>query len=219
MDSTHHEPIHASSTLDLQRSWELDRDVADCRLCHRPFHFLLRRHHCRSCGHVVCDRCSSRRMRLTPQTMIEDPAIPAIHYPTIAQQPQRVCNSCAESLERQKRSRRMERSISRQSRMAECPMCGMGLLHHSLAEQEHHVAECLDKGSPPVRRPRYLVHQLSQDSPQLGEECPICFEDFVSGDSVARMVCLCSYHAHCLAEWLERGKGCPLHDHDSLVSF
>lgn len=32
-----------------------------------------------------------------------------------------------------------------------------------------------------------------------------------TGEKIARMICLCSYHRHCLAEWLERGKGCPVH--------
>ena len=40
--------------------WARDEDVTECPRCHRGFGFLLRRHHCRYCGQIFCDRCSSR---------------------------------------------------------------------------------------------------------------------------------------------------------------
>ncbi|KAI7862651.1 FYVE zinc finger-domain-containing protein [Spinellus fusiger] len=158
MQSSPSQTYHSNRTTNhssvTYRPWEPDRDVTECRQCQRPFHFLLRRHHCRSCGQVVCDRCSSHRLRLLPTTMVEDPSVPVVLYPVIAQQPQRVCSACF--LLAQHRGVAMKKSSSRQSRMVECPMCGVSLLHYPLAEQEHHVADCLNRGSPPVHRPRYL---------------------------------------------------------------
>ena len=41
--------------------WELDTDAAACRDCGQAFTFLLRRHHCRSCGLIFCAACSPLR--------------------------------------------------------------------------------------------------------------------------------------------------------------
>ncbi|KAJ1976513.1 hypothetical protein H4R34_003954, partial [Dimargaris verticillata] len=42
-------------------AWEPDDDAADCPYCSRRFTLFFRRHHCRHCGLVVCDLCSSHR--------------------------------------------------------------------------------------------------------------------------------------------------------------
>lgn len=40
--------------------WVPDSSSPDCTACARPFSFLLRsRHHCRVCGDLFCDACSS----------------------------------------------------------------------------------------------------------------------------------------------------------------
>ncbi|KAJ2803090.1 hypothetical protein H4R21_002166 [Coemansia helicoidea] len=49
----------------LPRSaWESDEATAACRRCQQPFTLFVRRHHCRRCGLVVCDSCSSKRVLL-----------------------------------------------------------------------------------------------------------------------------------------------------------
>ena len=41
----------------------VDDDEADaCKLCSKRFTLLRRRHHCRRCGHLICDGCSRSRM-------------------------------------------------------------------------------------------------------------------------------------------------------------
>ena len=37
--------------------WEKDIDVDKCRICSTNFKFTLRKHHCRSCGIIVCKNC------------------------------------------------------------------------------------------------------------------------------------------------------------------
>ncbi|KAK5112232.1 hypothetical protein LTR62_004393 [Meristemomyces frigidus] len=35
-------------------AWEDDAEVGECPFCQQPFQYSLRRHHCRTCGRVVC---------------------------------------------------------------------------------------------------------------------------------------------------------------------
>lgn len=38
--------------------WEPDSASATCRLCAKTFGIFRRRHHCRNCGRLVCNKCS-----------------------------------------------------------------------------------------------------------------------------------------------------------------
>ncbi|KAJ2619032.1 hypothetical protein GGI26_006152 [Coemansia sp. RSA 1358] len=58
---------------------------------------------------------------------------------------------------------------------------------------------------------RYVAYKLNSDTPLLGQECPICFEDFEPGQRVARLNCLCTYHQWCISDWLQRTPACPVH--------
>jgi len=62
-------------------AWQRDEDAAECPRCHRAFGFLLRRHHCRFCGKIFCDRCSSHEWPLPVD-------------------PKRVCDGCHQLLQR-----------------------------------------------------------------------------------------------------------------------
>ncbi|KAI9486747.1 MAG: FYVE zinc finger-domain-containing protein [Benjaminiella poitrasii] len=152
-----------------QRVWEMDRQVPDCRRCHRRFNFLVRRHHCRRCGQIVCDRCSSNRIRLSVEELIEDPMVSPSQYPLLASQFQRVCDRCyrepvrrsSESYQRRKSYQQMYRNSMRrtdssQSLMIDCPVCGESFLGMKKDEQEEHLQRCLNVGSPPVHLPRYI---------------------------------------------------------------
>ena len=52
-----------SGPLARQRvvAWEADQAATRCGVCYRVFTPLLRRHHCRLCGSVVCADCSAKR--------------------------------------------------------------------------------------------------------------------------------------------------------------
>merc|ERR1711964_473573 len=68
-------------TLDRPPVWDLDDDA--CKLCHRSFTFLRRRHHCRNCGGIYCWMCSA--------SYIAMPWFGADYS-----QPKRVCDRCEE---------------------------------------------------------------------------------------------------------------------------
>lgn len=57
--------------------WIPDSEVSECQTCLKSFSFLIRKHHCRLCGRVVCGDCSKFRMVLEKSN-----------------KPVRVCRSC-----------------------------------------------------------------------------------------------------------------------------
>jgi hypothetical protein len=59
-------------------------DEKACAQCGEEFSFFLWEHHCRACGHAVCDDHSTHRQR-----------IPAFAY----HEPVRVCDSCYHALQ------------------------------------------------------------------------------------------------------------------------
>ncbi|KAG0046366.1 hypothetical protein BGZ83_008452 [Gryganskiella cystojenkinii] len=93
----HHYQIHGPLP---DARWESDHKATECRECHRKFSLWLRRHHCRRCGHVVCDRCSSHRATLHPSMVVYDPTSNEafINHQAMSRrgtlQSYRVCDSC-----------------------------------------------------------------------------------------------------------------------------
>ncbi|KAI7861555.1 FYVE zinc finger-domain-containing protein [Spinellus fusiger] len=75
-------------------TWESDMEAKECRRCTRRFGFLVRRHHCRRCGLIVCDRCSQSRAYLSPHQILQDPLLPAESLQVLASQHHRVCDKC-----------------------------------------------------------------------------------------------------------------------------
>mmetsp|Transcript_1547 Transcript_1547/g.2560 ORF Transcript_1547/g.2560 Transcript_1547/m.2560 type:complete len:746 (+) Transcript_1547:107-2344(+) len=51
--------------LTSKHSWVDDGASQHCLLCVQKFTYSSRRHHCRTCGILCCDLCSSKRLRLT----------------------------------------------------------------------------------------------------------------------------------------------------------
>jgi hypothetical protein len=59
--------------------WIPDRDATVCMCCQKArFSALVRKHHCRGCGHVVCGSCSRNKQLLPRQS----------------DKPVRVCDAC-----------------------------------------------------------------------------------------------------------------------------
>lgn len=42
------------------KEWVRDFEINNCMICQTKFTFLVRRHHCRRCGRLVCRDCSSK---------------------------------------------------------------------------------------------------------------------------------------------------------------
>ncbi|CAO3691090.1 unnamed protein product [Rhizopus stolonifer] len=74
--------------------WELDEQAKACRVCERRFGLLLRRHHCRKCGLVVCDKCSPWKVFLNSSDILQDPRGPLESLAILASRSQRVCEKC-----------------------------------------------------------------------------------------------------------------------------
>ena len=53
--------------------WQPDSEVSECSICHRPFTWMFRRHHCRKCGRVVCNDCSPHRITIPRQFIVNPP--------------------------------------------------------------------------------------------------------------------------------------------------
>lgn len=53
--------------------WQPDSEVTECPICHRPFTWMFRRHHCRKCGRVVCNDCSPHRITIPRQFIVHPP--------------------------------------------------------------------------------------------------------------------------------------------------
>jgi len=68
----------------IDRSHWIDgRTKRACMLCSVTFTFLVRQHHCRLCGSVVCEGCSKGRRMLT-----------SLHFHREEGRPVRVCTTC-----------------------------------------------------------------------------------------------------------------------------
>jgi hypothetical protein len=68
--------------------WMSDKASKKCMRCGAKFTLLRRRHHCRLCGDLLCDKCSSRRIK----SLGEEASSVEI----------RACDRCAEDYEREK---------------------------------------------------------------------------------------------------------------------
>ncbi|KAI8878156.1 FYVE-domain-containing protein, partial [Backusella circina FSU 941] len=139
-----------------QRIWEMDRVTPQCRRCDRQFTFLVRRHHCRRCGQIICDKCSLHRMQLPIDELVEDPMVSRAQYTYLATQPQRVCDTCF-SIPVRRASSALQRSNSLQSLLLDCPVCGYHFLGLSQEEQEGHLEQCLNMDGSAMHTPRYIV--------------------------------------------------------------
>ncbi|KAI0818401.1 hypothetical protein GGR55DRAFT_73673 [Xylaria sp. FL0064] len=63
--------------------WQPDSEVTKCPICGVQFGMFLRKHHCRKCGRVVCDRCSPHRITIPHPYIVRPPGDPgpARQYP------------------------------------------------------------------------------------------------------------------------------------------
>ncbi len=65
--------------------WIPDPEVSNCKICNIEFDMINRRHHCRYCGYIFCNKCCYTRLLLPKQFGLRDP--------------QRICNNCVDTLQ------------------------------------------------------------------------------------------------------------------------
>lgn len=276
--------------------WQPDDSVSACPLCQTVFTWYFRKHHCRRCGRVVCNKCCSNFYPI-PANRIVRPTEPHPLHLFLASESSsgggdgdegdnveevRTCDGCFSRLE-QDRCRRMlgldiatldprvaaqiirdstnspsvlaspPPSYSRASHLpntnaagAQIPGTGIGPRarrsssgvqlgtrpghrggHRRRSAQEDTAPS---SSSTPSSRPvvvvptrlmeavvplRYVSFELNDQDKMLGEECPICFEEYEAGQKIARLECWCVFHVSCIQAWKSQGTvGCPLHFHD-----
>ena len=72
-------PTHSHSGSNSRPVWVPDNNSTACFTCEQPFTVVRRKHHCRSCSHVFCSRCTSNST-----------VLPQLNY----NRPVRVCDCC-----------------------------------------------------------------------------------------------------------------------------
>jgi len=90
----------------LERStvpWKDDKTVSNCNICQSKFTFLIRKHHCRLCGSIVCDRietgCSNELLVRFLQSITSD-----LYYTQkVPEDPEfdkgiRICSDCLDMI-------------------------------------------------------------------------------------------------------------------------
>mmetsp|Transcript_43023 Transcript_43023/g.113857 ORF Transcript_43023/g.113857 Transcript_43023/m.113857 type:complete len:269 (-) Transcript_43023:338-1144(-) len=61
-------------------NWQPDSEAHQCHVCQKPFNLFRRKHHCRMCGFIVCDACSTARRPVGDSASVE-----------------RVCDKCVDA--------------------------------------------------------------------------------------------------------------------------
>jgi len=191
--------------------WEKDENAPHCNGCKGKFSLFNRRHHCRNCGKVFCSRCSDFQFKLNKESP-----------------PSRVCKKCYKNLTKFRLkstdnnagiSENEDMINSSDDELIECPVCGKSLTFYGSDQNniENHLKTCLDQVNNENKVKlgnRFELQKLDHD---LGSECPICFEEFLKGQTIARIDCLCIFHKDCIDKWYDYRKVtgiCPIHSMD-----
>lgn len=75
------------------KSWVSEVDVSICNLCKRNFDAFYRKHHCRSCGKVLCDPCSYYYTNIPSKDLCPDTP-----SNITATNPKRCCSVCSQRI-------------------------------------------------------------------------------------------------------------------------
>jgi early endosome antigen 1 len=69
--------LQITTSQTQSRKWTTDDEVLECMACNKAFSLTVRKHHCRNCGNIFCNECSSKTS-----------AVPS------SKKPVRVCDGC-----------------------------------------------------------------------------------------------------------------------------
>lgn len=146
----------------LQPQWERDEEARDCRGCGRHFTFFLRKHHCRRCGRIFCDSCSSKRAQLRLAEIVVDPSMSSTAA-SEALTPTRVCNGCHAELQLPPQLQNM--------RGPEAMMAASRARSGGDSSSRSNVETRLDEGG--ILSPLAPPSDVSSRASEL-TECPVC---------------------------------------------
>jgi len=89
----------AVSSFFGEAKWQKDSEVHTCHECHTKFGVFTRKHHCRNCGNIFCNKCTTKRITMSnPLTEKGTPAVGEV-------KDCRVCDVCHELLSKRKANR------------------------------------------------------------------------------------------------------------------
>ncbi|CAI5731139.1 unnamed protein product [Hyaloperonospora brassicae] len=88
--------------------WIPDAEVSLCCNCELLFDWMHRKHHCRYCGNVFCDRCTLQRSLIPEHQILSGSECK--YLAVNAHNPQRVCDKCYARLEPQQEELRITMS-------------------------------------------------------------------------------------------------------------
>lgn len=89
-----------SQRLPTNARWKLDSEKDACENCKKGFNVIRRRHHCRRCGGLFCDACSSKQVDLDVALAGEGLAGVGQHNATAKNvKKARVCDACYKAVE------------------------------------------------------------------------------------------------------------------------
>ncbi|KAL7694479.1 putative FYVE zinc finger, ysc84 actin-binding domain, Zinc finger, FYVE/PHD-type [Plasmopara halstedii] len=88
-----------STLLPTTVRWIPDAEVSVCYGCQLLFDWLRRKHHCRYCGRVFCELCTSQRSLIPKDQILSNPE--RKYLAVNAHNPHRVCDDCYARLERE----------------------------------------------------------------------------------------------------------------------
>jgi hypothetical protein len=77
-----------SNANEITEYWENDDDVTNCAICYVKFNFIVRKHHCRLCGKIVCDDSLGERKNcsiIVPLSVFLE-KVPNLNYSTLVHQ-------------------------------------------------------------------------------------------------------------------------------------
>ena len=72
-DAVDSSPPLDQSVATLSSPWEFDVLQPFCTCCREDFNPINRRHHCRLCGKIFCNKCSSQRALIPPSSIVLSP--------------------------------------------------------------------------------------------------------------------------------------------------
>mmetsp|Transcript_7315 Transcript_7315/g.12170 ORF Transcript_7315/g.12170 Transcript_7315/m.12170 type:complete len:307 (+) Transcript_7315:76-996(+) len=79
--------------------WMDDSQAPRCMRCSCEFSAIIRRHHCRKCGEIICDDCCKVKLLIPLEEMVFPPEKAVLSaFEQDAAEPQKVCSTCAMDL-------------------------------------------------------------------------------------------------------------------------